>query len=131
MKINTNVTRKHYNDCWCTAISKAMNVDYDKIRKDFKMFIADNGGANINVISAYLKNKGYEVINVDLDLKTALFLYNTLPISKTIFSLSVDEEHNGHIIHVENGVIYDDIKDFEYDEYINQYKVHMVFVNKQ
>jgi hypothetical protein len=127
-KVNSGVVRKHLNDCWCTSISKALNVDYDKVYKDFKLFKEDNGGAHIQVIRAYLMNKGYECINVDLDLKTALNVYNTTKKAQALFSLV--SEDTGHIIYVKNEVIYDDIKDFEYDEYIKAYKVDKVFVKK-
>ena len=128
MKVNRNVVRKNFNDCWCTAISKALDEDYDKIYKEFKLFIDKDKGVHINVIKAYLLNKGYESIDVDLDLKTALFIYNTTTNARTLFSLS--GEDFGHIVYVKNKVIYDDIKDFEYDEYIKQYKVDTVFVKK-
>ena len=61
-KVNTGVIRKNINDCWCTAISKALNIDYDIVYKDFEPFLADNKGAHIDVISAYLKNKGLDNI---------------------------------------------------------------------
>lgn len=127
-KVNTNITRKHYNDCWCTAISKALEMDYDKVYKDFKLFKHPKGGMDIAIIRAYLINKGYEAIKVNLDLKTALSVYNTSKEAGTIFSLTMGEDYDGHIIYVKDKVIYDDVKDFEYDEYIEQYKVDKVFI---
>ena len=131
MKINRSVVRKNYNDCWCTAISKALEIDYDKVYKDFKLFKHSKGGMDLKIIEAYLKNKDYEAISVDLDLKAALFIYNTKENAHTIFSLITEDEENAHIIYVKDMIIYDDIKDFEYDEFVNQYNVNMVFVKKQ
>lgn len=131
MKINTNVTRKHYNDCWCTAISKALEVDYDKLYKTFKPFLEENKGANLNVIRAYLINKGYMAISVDLSLKDALKLYNTNLESRTIISLVAKEDKNlGHMIYVKDKIIYDDIKDFEYQPYIDTWNVDMIFIKE-
>ena len=129
-KVDTNITRKYNNDCWCTSISKSTGLSYDKVYKDFKPFLADNKGAHIQTIKSYLENKGYIVISVELSLKESLQVYNTNEESKTMFSLKHEDE-NGHMIYIKNGVIYDEVREFDLDTYIEYWNVDYVFIKER
>ena len=132
MKINTNVTRKYQNDCWCTSISKSTGLNYDRVYKDFKHFLQDNKGADLQTIRAYLNNKGYHSISVELDLKTSLQIYNTNEEAHTIFSLEDSSDSNlGHMVFVKDKVIYDDLNEIDYNNYIDNWNVDMVFIKEK
>ena len=131
MKVNADITRKFNNDCWCSSISKATGISYDSVYKAFKPFLQKNKGADLRTIKAYLNNKGYHSIKVDLDLETALQIYNTNKEAKAIFSLEfADDDSLGHMIYVKDKIIFDELNKVDYDSYIEQWKVDMVFIKE-
>lgn len=129
MKFSKNITHKHPMDCWCSALTLSTGLQYDTIYKQFKPFLERNGGAQTPLITSYLRNKGYMIIEVDIDLKDALLLYNTDKQSRTVFLLNnKDNEQEGHVIYVRDKVIYDDMSDIDYKMYLDSFTVERVCI---
>jgi len=122
------IERKHQMDCWCNAIRLALNVEYETVYKDFEKFREKDGGANLDTITAYLGNKGYARIDVDIDLELALKLYTQ---EGAIFSMVEKQDDDYyHMIYVKHKTIYDSIVEDELESYLKRYKVTEVFIKE-
>ena len=127
MKIK-KIERKHQNDCWCNAIRLALNVKYETVYKDFEKFRSKDGGAYLGVIGAYLSNKGYARIEVDISLDLALKVYTQ---EGAIFSMVEKQDDDYyHMIYVKHKTIYDSIVEDELESYLKRYKVTEVFIKE-
>ncbi len=97
------VNTEYHNDCWAIALSKALDVDYKEIRKQFKHMIDTDNSVESGIIKGYLKQKGYTVIPSTNSLKNALRLFNLT--NGILFAIENEDEK--HIVYIKGNKIYE------------------------
>lgn len=113
------------NDCWCVALSYALDIEYTKLRKQFKHLIYKDGGLEQGITKGYLKQQDYSIIDTTLDLQNALRIYN---LKNGIIFMIENKDNEHHVVYVKGNKIYDNYDSDMMWWYIKEFKVNYVAI---
>lgn len=102
--------QKHNNDCWNTALSLALNKDYDDVRILMEPFISPDGHLSGAFISGVLDHHGFDIV----EFANSLSIIQVASIIDDKRNHVVYLTNDDHCTYSSNKAIYDFQKDVGY-----------------
>lgn len=115
----------HDDDCWCDALSFALDKSYDEMYKLMKPFINKGGSLNIGFFKSMLYSGDYYSMDMECDIYSAIQLIDSS--RGIVFIMKEKGKDIKHIVYVKNNQIYDNNPKEGNWYYLKTFNVEEVF----